>query len=170
MFKQKFVSQIIPINGHGLPTSHVKVCNTVGHEVYQHTLNIPQPAELWFRYAGGFSDLTLRPWASVSRHLEWTCRLRLKGRTLIKNGHYATSQKTVALLHTAVNNLKTRRQTMILYWSGLNKEACLHVCCPKAEILKYTEFLFCLFFGMGVKLGLSHYGRDIGWWCSRTGH
>ena len=36
----------VPSNGHGLHTSHVAVCTTVGHEVYQHEFNIPEPAEL----------------------------------------------------------------------------------------------------------------------------
>jgi len=35
---------------------------------------------------------------------------------------------------------------------------------------KYTELYFHLLFCMGVKLCLSHWGRNTGWGYSRTGH
>ena len=35
------------------------------------------------------------------------------------------------------------------------------VCCLKMQVLKYTELWFCLLFCMTMKLGLSHYGKNI---------
>jgi hypothetical protein len=44
---------------------------------------------------------------------------------------------------------------------------CLPVTCPKPQTLKYIEIKYCLLFCMGVRLGLSHWGRNIGWRCWR---
>ena len=35
--------------------------------------------------------------------------------------------------------------------------------------IAYTELKFCLLFCMGVKLGRSHWGCNVGWGCLRTG-
>ena len=45
----------------------------------------------------------------------------------------------------------------------------LTLCCPNTWRLKYIELQFCLLFRMGVKLDLSHCGRNIDCGCSRIG-
>ena len=40
---------------------------------------------------------------------------------------------------------------------------CLPVLFPKIQTLRYTDLQFCLLFCVGVELGFSHCGRNIGW-------
>ena len=40
---------------------------------------------------------------------------------------------------------------------------CFPVCYPKVKWLRYTELKFCLWPFMGVKLGRSYSGRNVGW-------
>jgi hypothetical protein len=46
---------------------------------------------------------------------------------------------------------------------------CLPVCYPKIWRIRFTELQFCLLFCLGVKLGCSHWGRNVGCRCLRIG-
>jgi hypothetical protein len=50
-----------------------------------------------------------------------------------------------------------------------SRSFCLPVCCPKNIAIIWYRIMILPVVNVGVELGLSHWGRNIGWGCSRIG-
>jgi len=112
---------------------------------------------------------------------------------LLKRGFYKRSPKVCFLSPLHVSKSIEMPTTVISHWNSIDfmlywnkyfkyetqkidvpaiiryRTFCLAGCYLKLQTLRYKELQFCLLFCMGVKFGHSHWGRNVGCGCFRTG-